>query len=258
MGDGRAAGKTTVVAALSFMKAAVLGGSLPQDALRDCCRCGKGHKDEETVFDIQFRIDGQAYDYGFGCLLADLKIASEWLYALGAESKLLFQRDEAESMDCTGIEDGASDSDRMRLDVYRDDFLHKEASGLGSDLSLSAMNAGRSFSQESPLSAFHRAMRWFAEGVDVIGAGQVPATTEYYADGSSLDKVAQALASLDTGATGLEKQQLSMDELEKYMPPEALLTLRQFLKASAPLAPDGKLSVTFRSDNAFLGIDLKG
>ena len=258
MEDGNAAGKTTVVAALSFMKAAVLGGSLPQGAIRDCCRCGKGHKNEETVFDIQFQIDGQAYDYGFGCLLADLKITSEWLHALGAESKLLFQRDEAESMECTGMEDGASDSDRMRLDVYRDDFLHKEASGLGSDLFLSAMNAGRSFPQESPLSAFHRAMRWFAEGVDVIGAGQVPATTEYYADGSSLDKVAQVLALLDTGITGLEKQRLSMDEPENYMPPEALLTLRQFLKASASQTPDGKLSATFRSDNAFLGIDLKG
>lgn len=92
----------------------------------------------------------------------------------------------------------------------------------------------------------------------MIGAGQVPATTEYYADGSGLDKVAQVLASLDTGITGLEKQQLSMDEIEKYMPPEALLTLRQFLKASAPQTPDGKLSVTFRSGNAFLGIDLKG
>lgn len=159
MEDGNAAGKTTVVAALSFMKAAVLEGSLPQGAIRDCCRCGKGHKNEETVFDIQFQIDGQAYDYGFGCLLADLKITSEWLHALGAESKLLFQRDEAESMDCTGMEDGASDSDRMRLDVYRDDFLHKGASGLGSDLFLSAMNAGRSFPQESPLSASHRAMK---------------------------------------------------------------------------------------------------
>lgn len=42
------------------------------------------------------------------------------------------------------------------------------------------------------------------------------------------------------------------------MPPEALLTLRQFLMASAPQTPDGKLSVTFRSDNAFLEIDLKG
>ena len=42
------------------------------------------------------------------------------------------------------------------------------------------------------------------------------------------------------------------------MPPEALLTLRQFLMASASQTPDGKLSVTFRSDNAFLEIDLKG
>lgn len=67
MEDGNAAGKTTVVAALSFMKAAVLGGSLPQGAIRDCCRCGKGHKNEETVFDIQFHIDGQAYNYGSLC-----------------------------------------------------------------------------------------------------------------------------------------------------------------------------------------------
>ena len=71
----------------------------------------------------------------------------------------------------------------------------------------------------------------------MIGAGQVPATTEYFADGSSLDKVVQVLASLDTGITGLEKQQLSMDELENYMPLEALLTLRQFLKASASQTP---------------------
>ena len=44
---GNAAGKSTLYKAFAFMKAAVMGGGLPQEGIREYCRCGEGHAEAQ-------------------------------------------------------------------------------------------------------------------------------------------------------------------------------------------------------------------
>lgn len=255
---GNAAGKSNLVRALSFMKAAVLSGSLPQDGIREYCRCGEGFASAETTFDVQFQVAGAVFDYGFSCVLSELRVTSEWLYSLEGGPRALFLREGADALDCGGASAAASAEDGVRLGVYVDDFLHAQSQSTGSGLFLPYMCTARSFPPESPLAVFGRAFSWFGSGVEVIGAGKPASSTEYYAESSTLEKVAEVLSSFDTGVSGLRKEEVAMDELEKYVPLELLLTIRELLKANAPKGGDDSFVLTVRNDSFFLGIERKG
>lgn len=255
---GNAAGKSNLVKALAFMRASVLAGSLPQEGIGEYCRCGGGLAGEETTFDVQFQVEGSVFDYGFTCVLAELRVTSEWLYFLGDEPEPVFLREGSDSVSCDALVSAAADADKVRLGVYTEDFLHEQASSTGSGLLLAYMGKARSFPKESPLSVFRRAFSWFASGVEVIGAGQAAPSTEYYAESSTLDQVAEVLSSFDTGVSGLRKEEVGMDELEKYVPAEVLLTLREVLRANAPKRDDEAFVLTVRNDSFFLGVERTG
>ena len=252
---GNAAGKSSIVVAFSFMKAAVLGGILPQGAAAEYCKCGKGMQDEETTFDIQLQVDGRAYDYGFSCILSKMRITSEWLYSLGGKAKLLFQRDGLGSVDCSGFEGPSSEEDKTRLGVYVNDFLHQVQMGTGAELFLTAISNGRAYSSDSPLNALHDVFSWFGNGLDVVGVDHRTASSEFYADDATLDKVATVMSSFDTGIKGLKRQELTQEELTKYVPLEVLNSVLAFIKDNRPQGIEDKAFVTVRADNAFLGVE---
>lgn len=255
---GNAAGKSNLVKALSFMRAAVLAGSLPQNGIREFCRCGEGLTSDETTFDVQFQTMGGVFDYGFSCILSELRVTSEWLYSLDGEPSALFQREGAESIDYSGVSASASEEDRIRLRVYTDDFLHEQSQSIGSGLFLAYMGKARTFSSDSSLSVFNRVFSWFGSGIETIGAGQASSSTEYYAESSTLDKVAEVLSSFDTGICGLRKEEIAMDELEKYVPLEVLMTIKELLNANAPKRGDKTFVLTIRNDDLFIGIERVG
>lgn len=255
---GNASGKSTIFTALLFMRHVVLSGALPQGAQVEYCKCGSGLKEQESVFDIQLYKNGRAFDYGFSCNLAQLTIVSEWLYELGDKSNLLFERIGSDSVNCRGLEQGASDVDKTRLNVYREDFLHRVRESMGSELFLSALANGRNYLEGSTLAALTDVFSWFSLNFSAIGANQSPASSEFYGHGANLNKVANVLASFDTGISSLRKQKIGMDELEKYVPSEVLLSVKRFMAENIPSGPKAESNVTFRSDDAFLSIESKG
>lgn len=255
---GNAAGKSSVYKAFVFMNAAVLGGALPQEGIREYCRCGKGHAEDETTFDIQFETAGCVFDYGFSCILSTLRITSEWLYSLDGDAKPLFLRDGASSVDYGGVREAADAEDIARLDVYAADFCHEQSVSIGSDLFLSYLCKGRSFKSDSALAVFKKAFTWFDTGIETIGVNQRASSAEYYAQSSTLEQVAEVLSSFDTGINGLYKEEIGMDELDKIVPPEIRFTITELLKANAPRRDDDKFSLTVRNENYFVGIERKG
>lgn len=255
---GNASGKSTVFTALLFMRAVVLNGAVPQGAQVEYCKCGTGLKDQESVFDLQFQIDGHVYDYGFSCNLSELNVLSEWLYRLEGEPTLLFERHGSQRVDCFGLEQGLTESDQMRLEVYRDDFIHRVCEGIGSELFLSALGNGRSYSEGSSLFSLSEVFSWFGSHFDAIGAGQAPTSSDFYGHGADLDKVADVLASFDTGISGLHKQEIGMDELDKYIPAETLFAIKKIVRDNVPSGTDAESTITFRSDDVFLSIETKG
>lgn len=253
---GNAAGKSTLFTALLFMRTVVLFGSIPQGAQVEYCKCESGFRDEDTVFDAQFIAGGRVYDYGFSCRLSQLKVTSEWLYELGNKPVLLFERNSSGHVDCPGLEKDASKEDEVRLSVYRDDFIHRVHDGLGSELFLSSLANGRAYSEGSSLHSLEEVFSWFDSGISAIGAGQAPVNSEFYGYGADLDKVADVLSSLDTGIRELYKQEVGMDELDKYVPLEVLHSLKQFIKENPAANSAEKTTVTLRSNDVFLGIEV--
>ena len=253
---GNAAGKTTLVRALSFMKAAVLTGILPQAGARDFCRCGNGLAEEESAFDVQFKVGEDVFDYGFSCVLAKLEIKSEWLYSLGSSPKLVFERG------AEGVSYGewllgkCEDMDRFRLDVYREDFLGEPAAK--SRLFLAYMADGKGLRPGSPIAVFPEATSWFTSSLDVIDAGQSTQTTEFYADDKGLDTVAEVLSSFDTGINGLKKEHIPIGELDKYIPEALVLAIKEVLRGNVPKSDDDRTVLTVRNDDVFLGVERTG
>ena len=255
---GNAAGKSSIIIALSFLRTCVVNGFLPQGCINDFCRCESGFKDSESSFDIQFEVNGTVFDYGFDCVLSKLQITSEWLYKLGVTPQLIFFRN-AEGI-TIGDEylDLREDNDKMRLQVYREDFLQAQKTSLGSHLFLHAMVNGKSYEASSPLAVFPLAWSWFVDNIEIIGAGLPTNSTEFYADDKNLEAVAQVLASFDTGIANLEKKAVSIDELDKYVPIEVLAMIKDALRANMPQSETGKLLLTVRNDKVFLGIEREG
>ncbi len=255
---GNAAGKSSLYKAFAFMKVAVLGGGLPQDGIREYCRCGAGHAEDESTFDIQFEVEGKVFDYGFSCVLSRMHVTSEWLYSLDGGAKALFLRDDATSVEYGGLRESADNADAARLEVYAADFCHDQSESMGSGLFLSYIGKGRSFSSDSALDVFRKVFTWFDAGIETIGVNQRASSTEYYTESSTLDQVAEVLSSFDTGINGLCKEEVGIDELDKIVPPEIRFTITELLKANAPRRDGDKFGLTIRNENFFVGIERKG
>lgn len=253
-----AAGKSNLIKALSFMRASVLAGSIPQEGIKEFCKCQQGYANDETTFEVQFQVQGRAYDYGFSCILAKMQVTSEWLYRLESKASPVFTRNGPSEIDCGELEASLSRSDLTRLGVYKEDFINKNARSTGSGLFLTAMAADKSFDEDSPLHAFGESFQWFDSGIEIIGPGAPTSSAEFYSSGRSLDQVAEVLSSFDTGISGLAKRDVPMDELDRYVPMEVLFALRELLQANGPGNDQDRFVVTVRNSDYFLGVERKG
>lgn len=256
---GNAAGKSNVILALSLMKSALVGGALPQGTTLEYCRAGSGHTGEESTFEVQFEADGRIFDYGFSCIFSQYAVTSEWLYELGGKHpRCLLSRNENGSIDpIESIEAADAPDDRMRLNVYTEDFRSQVARNRAL-LFLPFIGNGKKFSSGSIFESYGAAFSWFANDLQVMGANQPSPTSDFYADDKTLDQVAEVLASFDTGVSSLEKRPISMDELEKRVDFGLMMTIRNFLAHNTQPAQDGNLLITARSGKAFVGIESKG
>lgn len=252
-----AAGKSTLVRAFELMKEAVTTGAIPPSAMGAYCKAGRGLSNEETTFEVQIELNGNAYDYGFSCLLGHYRVTSEWLIELGDKPKQVFERTlDTPRLGEAGLE-RATQADLTRFAIYSEDFALQSASNPAL-LFLSSVGQGKRFSAGSSLEVFGEVLAWFAHSLQIIGAGQPSPTSNFYLDSTTLDKVADVLASFDTGVCGLAKRVVSMDELDKYVDAGVSLSIRQFLARTPVSSEQTIVAATVRSGDAFVGVERKG
>ncbi len=251
-----AAGKSSVIYGLDFVKRSVLGGMLPQETLDWYCRAGDGYSGDYTTFEIQFTSCGHAYDYGFSCSLKNYSIDSEWLYELGAgDHRALFERNNGTDIQLgPQFKQELDDAELTRFEIYRNDFVSMLASN-GALLFLPAIGVGKHYDADSGFSSFARSCDWFAERLVIMGAGQPSPTSEFYSSDKTLDDVARVLGALDTGISELRKIEITPDDLEKYVEFGVAIAVRQFL--ASPLKPgkSSTASLTVRTGSSFIGVE---
>lgn len=255
---GNAAGKSNIIRILSLMQAAVMNGFIPQMASQEFCRAGSGFENHESVFELQFEKDGQVFDYGFSCILNKLSVQSEWLYDLGDAPRLLFERFANGSVSLgDDLGAGYNEQEETRLSIYTSDFTG-QAKQNPSLLFLSAIGRGKSFESGTRLESFARAFNWFAENLLILVAGQPSPTSDFYRDDTTLDQVAEVLASFDTGVSALAKRFISLDELNKRLDPSLLAMIRNLMTQSTQNNLKNSYLITARTGKEFVGIESSG
>lgn len=200
-----ASGKSNFVEVLRFMKECVINQELPIESYNWYCRNHEDNREKISSFSVQLLLDGDCYEYGFDAILNTQTIKDEWIVNLN-KKKILYQRNN-EGKPLNGLNLGKED--RMRMEIYLDDFLHNDKS-----LFLTEMNRNKSFDKDSGLSVYHRIYNWFAKDLNVLFPDMPLKKFAYYYDESTLNNIKKIVRSFDTCIEDIEIKNMSEEQLQ--------------------------------------------
>lgn len=200
-----ASGKSNFVEVLRFMKECVINQELPIESYNWYCRNHEDNREKISSFSVQLLLDGDCYEYGFDAILNTQTIKDEWIENLN-KKKILYQRNN-EGKPLNGLNLGKED--RMRMEIYLDDFLHNDKS-----LFLTEMNRNKSFDKDSGLSVYHRIYNWFAKDLNVLFPDMPLKKFAYYYDESTLNNIKKIVRSFDTCIEDIEIKNMSEEQLQ--------------------------------------------
>lgn len=200
-----ASGKSNFVEVLRFMKECVINQELPIESYNWYCRNHEDNREKISSFSVQLLLDGDCYEYGFDAILNTQTIKDEWIVNLN-KKKILYQRNN-EGKPLNGLNLGKED--RMRMEIYLDDFLHNDKS-----LFLTEMNRNKRFDKDSGLSVYHSIYNWFAKDLNVLFTDMPLKKFAYYYDESTLNNIKKIVRSFDTCIEDIEIKNMSEEQLQ--------------------------------------------
>lgn len=200
-----ASGKSNFVEVLRFMKKCVMNQEIPIESYNWYCRNHEDNKEKISSFSVQLLLNEDCYEYGFDAILNTQTIKDEWIVDLN-KKKILYQRNN-DGKPLNGLNLGRED--RMRMEIYLDDFLHNDKS-----LFLTEMNRNKSFDKDSELSVYHRIYNWFVKDLNVVLPDMPLTKFSYYYDESTLSNIKKIVRSFDTGIEDIEIKNMSEEQLQ--------------------------------------------
>lgn len=200
-----ASGKSNFVEVLRFMKECVMNQEIPIESYNWYYRNHEDNKEKISSFSVQLLLNEDCYEYGFDAILNTQTIKDEWIVDLN-KKKILYQRNN-DGKPLNGLNLGRED--RMRMEIYLDDFLHNDKS-----LFLTEMNRNKSFDKDSELSVYHRIYNWFVKDLNVVLPDMPLTKFSYYYDESTLSNIKKIVRSFDTGIEDIEIKNMSEEQLQ--------------------------------------------
>lgn len=200
-----ASGKSNFVEVLRFMKKCVMNQEIPIESYNWYCRNHEDNKEKISSFSVQLLLNEDCYEYGFDAILNTQTIKDEWIVDLN-KKKILYQRNN-DGKPLNGLNLGRED--RMRMEIYLDDFLHNDKS-----LFLTEMNRNKSFDKDSELSVYHRIYNWFVKDLNVVLPDMPLTKFSYYYDESTLSNIKKIVRSFDTGIEDIGIKNMSEEQLQ--------------------------------------------
>lgn len=200
-----ASGKSNFVEVLRFMKECAMNQEIPIESYNWYCRNHEDNKEKISSFSVQLLLNEDCYEYGFDAILNTQTIKDEWIVDLN-KKKILYQRNN-DGKPLNGLNLGRED--RMRMEIYLDDFLHNDKS-----LFLTEMNRNKSFDKDSELSVYHRIYNWFVKDLNVVLPDMPLTKFSYYYDESTLSNIKKIVRSFDTGIEDIEIKNMSEEQLQ--------------------------------------------
>lgn len=247
-----ASGKSNLVVAFAFIKAALMEG-LPVGSANDFCRNRHENKNRESVFEIQFTVGDTFYAYGFSAILSQRRITEEWLYELMQDGNAhqLFLR-EGSNAPVLGETVKLSASEKSRFSIYSEDFAGQDA-----QLFLTEMNRGKKYPENSKLIFLIEAFSWIMTNIIVINPNIGISNTEAYYNDESLENISKLIQTFDTGVTDIKTRQITIDEMGKMIPAEVVQGIFSQLKAQLQMSNLPSIQMTWRVEGGFFNIRIK-
>lgn len=248
-----ASGKSNLVTAFAFIKSVLMEG-LPVGSANDFCRSKEANKTRESVFELQFTVGDTFYAYGFSVILSQRKIIEEWLYELMQDggAHQLFIR-EGSNAPVLGADVKLSTAEKSRFTVYSEDFIDQDA-----QLFLTEMNRGKKYAKNSKLLFFSEAFSWIMNNIIVINPNIGISNTEAYYNDESLENISKLIHTFDTGVTDIKTRQITVDEMSKMIPVEAVQSIFAHLKAQMQMTNLPSIQMTWRVEGGFFNIRIQG
>lgn len=214
------AGKSNIIKAIKFSKNLITENELNAVHKKSYCRTNHKNKDVETSFEYEVIINKAIYSYGFSILLSKGELKKEWLYEIkGDEEFPLFTMDyENKELEIKLDDLVNSARDRARLITYAEDF--KELKKHDGSLFLYFLNDSKSnFSKDSKAFIFNRLFFWFDRKLEVISPTQAADRSLTYLEESD-ESIENFLKDFGTGITGINVQDIELDEIYKVEDPK--------------------------------------
>ncbi len=208
-----ASGKSNLVQALDFVKFMVEEG-FPQGYSELYCKTNEENKHKSSYFELEIKLFGKYYSYGFELLLSTGVIVSEWLLELGKyENKLIFSR----SID-SGFCFGEIMKDSLgypHLEVYSEDISEDN-----SVLFLSIMNQNKIgfYNKFEDNHIFKNIYEWITSRLNILYPNNSLTDFSYVLQPEMLDEVCRIISSFGTGIKNVQRVEVRLEQLLENVP----------------------------------------
>ena len=221
-----AAGKSSLIDAVLFFKNVVVNGLVP-NMQGMYCRTYKENKAKPSSFEIQFSYRNKIYAYGFSAILSEQAIQSEWLYELQTKGRFkpIFEYDKNSKLTSDYMKKyGLSNNDLDRFKVYTNDFIKYNRT-----LFLTEMNRGKIINSTSKLIVFKDVFSYIVNNIVVLKPDMTFITSNWFYD-ETFESINSIMKTLDTGISKIEFRPIDINELEKKIPVDVFLNIKNEVK----------------------------
>ena len=210
-----ASGKSNLVRAMLLMKQTVTNGKLPDASFNKYCKSDASNKDKESYFEVEIRLNGKYYAYGFEAVLSRGEFVSEWLTELRPDGKEepLFSRDiRTGDYDLSGWK---SDDKRLRerLDIYAGD-IRDDASALF--LSVMNQNKGSFYQSNKSASILLETFHWIITSWQIYYPNQ-PINFVFGVTDMYFQKLLQLMSVFGVEISGFHMRDISDEEHKRII-----------------------------------------
>jgi len=259
-----ASGKSNLVKALDFMKKTLMYG-FPEGHSNMFCKLDEKNKDLPSYFELEVKINGKYYAYGFEAILSQSRFISEWLLELApnGKDKLIFNRD-IEKHELNFGESIKRSKIFDRFKIYADDIKEDDAV-----LFLKIMNENKKAFYHGQRSMSVNALKniydWIDKSLDINYPDRPISNYDYLLREDNVDDICDFISSFGTGITNFKPVGVPLNKVFKNLPGEIQKRLDSDLKKIMTMLnkedSDEKTStikrgIIMRSDQDFFIIEL--
>lgn len=210
-----ASGKSNLVRAMGFMRDTVIDG-LPDGYTEKYCKTDQDNKEKPSYFEMEIRLNGKYYAYGFEIFLCRGEFCSEWLVELIADNKekLIFSRDILAGAYEFGNPLNTKEL-REKMDVYAEDIQDDN-----SVLFLSIMNRNKKnlYEKYKRASILREVYLWIERALDINYPDEPISNYSYMADMKNVKEICSLIEAFGTGITGFKMVDVPTEKVLSHLP----------------------------------------